>query len=610
MKEKLFYLLHKLLIPLVLMTIGRVVFYLENNEYFELLSSSDIVITFLTGIRFDLYTVLLVNSLFIVYVLLPISTNNCSNLLSCLFKGWYMLTNTFMLLLNFIDVFYYPYIFKRLNTSFFDYLDTQKNMGSLNTQFIVDYWYGFILLGSFIYVLFNSYPKYKAYRLRLTTHKPALFNRYSIGNSIAIIGSICIISTQFNPINGFIKPSETHRFIKHPHQKALALNTTYNVWADYLYKEPQISVQETVYLKTTQPVKEQKQPKNVVLLVLESFAQETSGFLNTNTTKTYMPFLDSLMHKSYVFTKAFSNGRQSMDAIPAVWNGLPVMERPFILDCKPYKSIPGLPLTLKNNGYTNLFFHGAQNGSMDFDRYAKQNAIDHYYGVNEYPKPVQDFDGTWGIWDEPFLNFTAQTLDTIAQPFFATVFTLSSHNPCKVPEVYKNTFKGGNLPIYKSIEYSDYALKQFFKQAQTKPWYNNTLFVITADHSIHPNSKAYKTAENGFAVPILFYTAANNNLKGQSDRLAQHLDIYPTVLNLLNINTNIKTLGNNLFNTTSKQEVINYYNGVYQYQNTDSTYYLSTTPPYNTMFNTLQKTTKVSEHLSHKLGIELFPIQH
>ncbi len=607
MKEKLFYLLHKLLLPLVLMTIGRVVFYIENYEYYQLLSPTQTRITFCEGIRFDLYIVILINSVFILYILSPFSKYN-SKIIGKIFKSIYMVSNTILLLLNFIDVFYYPYIFKRLNTSFFDYLDTQKNMESLNTQFIIDYWYGFILLGAFVYILFKFYPKHKAYRLQLTSKKPSIFNLHSVGNTITVILALCLVSTNYNPLNGFIKPSESHRFIKNPHQKALALNTGYNIWADYLYPEPQLPITQipNVNLKPLHTTN-----KNVVILILESFAHEASGYLNPNTTKTYMPFLDELMASSYVFTHAFSNGRQSMDAIPALWNGLPAMERPFILDSKPYTSIPGLPQVLNSAGYTSLFFHGAQNGSMDFDRYAKQNHIKHYYGLNEYPEPIKDFDGTWGIWDEPFLQFTQNTLDTITQPFFATVFTLSSHNPCKVPDAYKDAFSGGSLPIYKSIEYSDYALSNFFKQAKTKVWFKNTLFVITADHSIHPKHNTYKTPENGFAVPLLFYTPANPFFTGTSDRLAQHLDVYPTLLNLLNLkNTEYKTLGNNLFNPYSNKEVINYYNGIYQYQTPDSTHYLSSTLPAYSKAKQHQNKKQHAKHLSDKLGISLYPITH
>src|SRR5690606_14279042 len=137
---------------------------------------------------------------------------------------------------------------------------------------------------------------------------------------------------------------------------------------------------------------------------------------------------------------------------------------------------------LGEKGYETAFFHGAPNGSMGFSAYMQLAGIKNYYGKNEYNND-DDFDGIWGIWDEPFMQFMAKKLDTFKQPFFSSFFSLSSHHPFKVPEHYAGKFPKGQLPLHEPIGYVDNALRQFFNTASKSEWYKNTLFVIVADHA-------------------------------------------------------------------------------------------------------------------------------
>src|SRR5690606_8681897 len=104
------------------------------------------------------------------------------------------------------------------------------------------------------------------------------------------------------------------------------------------------------------------------------------------------------------------------------------------------------------------------------------------YGKKEY-KNDADYDGIWGIWHEPFLQFMADKLDEMPQPFFASFFSLSSHHPFKVPAKYKGKFPAGPLPVHEPVGYTDYAMKQCFVKASETEWYRNTLFVRVADHA-------------------------------------------------------------------------------------------------------------------------------
>lgn len=221
-------------------------------------------------------------------------------------------------------------------------------------------------------------------------------------------------------------------------------------------------------------------------------------------TKGIPPSSIPCFQKSYVLENGFAAGRKSIDALPAVLAGIPSGELPFILT--PYVSnrIQSLPQLLKEKGYHTSFFHGAPNGSMGFKALVNLFGVEYYYGKDEYNND-QDFDGTWGIWDEPFLQFFANKLDSFPQPFQSTLFTVSSHEPFQVPEQYKNVFPRGEHPIREVTGYTDFALKRFFATIRNKPWFDKTLFVITADHASISHHPTYQTAWGNMAIPIFFY---------------------------------------------------------------------------------------------------------
>ena len=199
---------------------------------------------------------------------------------------------------------------------------------------------------------------------------------------------------------------------------------------------------------------------------------------------------------------------------------------------------------------------------MGFDSYAKMAEFDKYFGRYEYNNE-KDYDGNWGIYDEEFLKYFANKLNTTKPPFFAEIFTLSSHHPYSIPKKYNNKFREGTLPIHKSIEYADFALSQFFKTAQKMSWYNNTLFIITADHTSEASHPFYQNNLGIFSIPILFFKP-DSSMKRVSSMTTQQIDIMPSVLDFLNYDKPYISFGNSVFDSTSEHFAINYINNTYQ----------------------------------------------
>jgi phosphoglycerol transferase MdoB-like AlkP superfamily enzyme len=310
--------------------------------------------------------------------------------------------------------------------------------------------------------------------------------------------------------------------------------------------------------------------ENVVIIILESFGRESIGFYNkqlvNGTYKGYTPFLDSLLGEGRTRLYSFANGRKSIDAIPSVLMSIPAGEMPYILTPYVSNKTQSLPAILKEKGYTTAFFHGAPNGSMGFKALMNLIGVDHYYGKDEYGND-EDFDGTWGIWDEPFFQFSADKINQLKEPFISTIFSVSSHEPFIVPKKYKNKFPKGDHPLRETIGYTDMALRKFFATAQQMSWFKKTLFVITGDHASISYLPEYKTSWGNMAVPVLFYHPGDSSIKKVEDELVQQIDIMPSVLSYLHYPQPFIAFGKNIFDSTTSNSAMNYHNGFQLFKN-------------------------------------------
>lgn len=295
-----------------------------------------------------------------------------------------------------------------------------------------------------------------------------------------------------------------------------------------------------------------RKPKNVVLFILESFGLEYTGLDNTHK-QSFTPFLDSLKPQSIYFQNSFANGRRSIEALPSLLAGIPsLLDEPFVTSNYQTNNIPRIGTELQSRGIWTAFFHGGANGTMFFQEFTQRLGFQQYFGKNEYPKSGDD-DGSWGIWDGPFLNYFGEQLKQKDSSFFAVFFSLSSHHPYKVPTEWVDKLPQGPLPILQSVAYTDQMLREFFQNFKNTPWFKDTLFIFTADHTSKSYLPNYQTPLASFRVPILVYFpgAELNSNKNKLDLLepVQHIDIFPTVTELLGAQVPYPKLARPLFKT-------------------------------------------------------------
>ncbi len=431
----------------------------------------------------------------------------------------------------------------------------------------MDFWYILVLWIISLVALYKLYPFKNPNYEKEPIRAKNLINQTPL--FLAFLGIFTIGTrggVQLRPINSLTAA----QYIS-PDKIALITNSTFTILNSYgeirlenidYFTPDQLSAiftPEQAYVNFDKDFPNQ----NVVLLILESFGAEYSQFLSGNAPG-YTPFLDSLMNQSITFRRAYANAKKSIEALPAILSGIPaLMDYPYVSTRFHANNIQGIPAILKKHGYSTHFFHGGANGTMAFDNFTKATGVDNYYGLNEYRGNKEDYDGAWGIYDEPYLQYVANVLDTISTPFFAGIFTLSSHHPYRLPEKYRDSFPEGKLPILKTIAYTDYALRKFFNRAKQSPWYRNTLFVITADHTSVSFTDSFANIHGSYRIPLIFYIPEHPKARKTLDYVVQHTDIYPSVIHYLGLNEAIVSYGSSVF-VRDTGWTVNYLSGVYQ----------------------------------------------
>ncbi|WP_417370475.1 LTA synthase family protein [Gelidibacter japonicus] len=554
----------RVLLVLLIYTLCRLLFLMFNFGAFN----KPFLSAFLGGLRFDLSAIAYINLPFAIFHCLPGKFKYhviYQKVLKIMFYG----VNTLFILTNFVDFEYYKFTGRRSTFGMMTAQGMENEISGLIGSFLMEFWYLLLIAVALAIVFYKSIPDLKFPILAI---RPSKID--GIKQTLLFIGIMCITIVfgrggfQKKPLR--IIDSSGYGALNH---SALVLNTPFCILKTLNQKEnlrsPKYFPKEELDqifspILSINPTKEPTN-QNVVLIILESFGRE---HLDIGAT----PFLDSLITKSYYFENGFANGKLSIDAVPSTLTSIPsLLKHSIITSSYSVNKVNGLPKILKDHGYQTSFFHGAFNGSQNFDQYSIVAGFDTYYGKDEYEGP-EAFDGRWGIFDEEFLQFYNKTLSTFQEPFFSTVFTVSSHNPYIIPEKYKNKFPKGQTKIYESIAYSDFALKQFFEAAKKEAWYKNTLFVITADHtSAEPTSEIFKTNVGKFRIPILFFDPSNENLIGKNDKNFQQIDILPSVLECLGISTEIISYGKSY--TSTKDFVVYYLDNIYHL--IDGDYYLA-----------------------------------
>jgi phosphoglycerol transferase MdoB-like AlkP superfamily enzyme len=562
-----------LLLAMILYSLCRIIFYFYNTAFFPGMNLSRWSTIMWGGLRFDLTAVLYSNSLLVVLMILPFKMR---------FKNWYKTTvrwlfivvNSLFLATNIADAMYYQFTLRRTTLSVFSQFRNEENGAALFFRFMLDYWYALL---TWIVLVVLLYFAQKTIRWEGPQIKKDIIH-YAMSILMIPVVIFLFIGGGRGGFAHSTRPitlSNAAQYATVPKDINLVLNTPFalmrtagaNVIQRSTYYADDATL-ESVFSPVVSPDSLPFNAQNVVVIILESFSKEFVGAYNKDLPiadyQGYTPFLDSLIGVSSAFQYSLANGRKSIDAMPSVICSIPSIEVPYVLSHFSGNKVNSLASLLKVKGYQTGFFHGAPNGSMGFQAFANMCGFDKYYGKDEYESEAvgDDYDGIWGIWDKPFFQYFGRTLTSFREPFYATIFSVSSHHPYNLPDAEQGKYKGGDRPIYRTIEYTDNALKEFFAYASKQSWFKNTLFVITADHaSAEIKYKEYNTTWGYFSIPVFFYHPQWQ--PSFSKEIIQQVDIMPTILSSMHYDRPYVSFGRNVFGNR-QPFAFNYIDNLYQ----------------------------------------------
>ena len=573
-------------IAYVLYFLARIIYLLVNYSYFEQgLTMSHLLEMLGGGLVFDTSAILVTNIPYIVMMLIPWHRKEQpSYQLVC--KWVFIVINGLALAINLCDSVYFQYTMRRTTTTVFSEFSNEGNLGSI---FLTETFHHLYLVALFALLMWGAWRLYvqtglERQRLRPWHYALTVFLSLAAFAPFVVAGIRGGFTTAVRPIT----ISNANQYVNRPIEAALVLNTPFSLYRtigkdvfvvpDYYSEEKEL---EGIYTPVHIPSDTiQMTKKNVVVLIVESFGREYIGALNKTLEggryKGYTPYVDALIAKSVTFSHSYCNGRKSIDGMPSILSSIPMFVEPFLLTPASMNHIEGIASILALEGYQTAFFHGAQRGSMGFLAFSRATGFQDYYGREDYDADTRfggdkDFDGMWAIWDEPFLQYYATKMSEMKEPFMTAVFTASSHHPYAIPEQYKDQYPEEGIVIHKCIRYTDMAIGKFFEKASQEPWFNNTIFVLTSDHTNLSDHDYYQTDIGGFCSPIIIYEPGNSERKPEmQDKIAQQIDILPTVLGMLHYQKPFFGFGIDVLNTPKEDTwAVNYLNGIYQYVKQD-----------------------------------------
>ena len=532
---------------LFLFLLSRIFFHIYYHNTFSHVSFRELLRIYTGGAYFDLSALAVQNALFICWMCIPVNARwqKRHTRIGLIF---FVVFNTLGLALNIFDVAFFDFSHKRLTAEIIHFGGKKDNFLTLLPSFFKSYWYLVLVFIGLLMAIRAFSRRYIVLYISTPHH-----NRvgWITGSLLTLVLWMGLMLLNFRGWLALIPIDVTDAGKYATAQNIpLVLNTPFT-FAKSLghHSMPQLSFSSEeeaiqLYSPVQLPVAGKASPKrNVVVIALESFSKEFTGLSGRTS---FTPFLDSLSGHSLVFTNAWANGKQSVQGVPAILASVPsLMDGAFISSLYSGNMYKGFGSLLREEKYYTAFFHGANNGSFNLDAFASQAGYQDYFGRNEYGNEA-DYDGNWGIWDEAFLQFAGRKMGSFPQPFHTAIFTLSSHHPYAVPDKYAAQFKGNNNPLTKAVQYTDNSLRLFFSSISKEPWFRNTVFVFTADHTGMSSDPFYGNLAGQYQVPVIIYDPLQRIQPGTDERTMAQCDIMPTLLHMLGYNKPFFALGNDV----------------------------------------------------------------
>jgi phosphoglycerol transferase MdoB-like AlkP superfamily enzyme len=332
-----------------------------------------------------------------------------------------------------------------------------------------------------------------------------------------------------------------------PHEEA-----EQRVQALYSADTPTDSVKQLIVVKKA----------NVLFIVLESFTAKYMECLGGE--KGVTPNLDKLATEGISFTHIYSGGDRSEKGMVALLSGYPVQTTTSIIKTpKKTEKLPQLSEVFSQHGYSTSYYYGGELEFANIKSYLMNGAYDRLVGKQDFDEST--YNSKWGAHDHILFERVLQDLKQEQEPFFSTVYTLSSHEPFEIP--IPAEFPGSDMEskFRNSVYYTDWALAKFMEQAKQQPWWENTLVVITADHGHALPGDDPNFAPSKFHIPFILSGGALAEGGEKIEAIGAQTDIAATLLAQLRMPHNDFRWSRNLLTATHSPFAFYVYNDGFGY---------------------------------------------
>lgn len=559
MKQRLLFLLKLAGFFLFYFFISRLYFQLYQFGDTQAVAFSELLLTYVHGIRLDLSLT--------GYILLLISL--LTVLSAFMGKLWFgrvihVLVFFFLALFSIIvivDAELYQYWGFRMDTSPLVYLDNPKLAMASTPLFKIV----LLMVGWAFYSLFFAWIYLKWIASAIQNFQPIkwyltpVFIVVSASMILPIRGSLGIA-----PINTGMVYFSSHMYVNHA-----TLNVVWNFFYDvthtdrthftvnYMPSEKASEIRESLISNKSGATKVLSSNRpNVLFIILEGFSGAAIEAMGGEPGVT--PYLNKYWNEGVAFSNIYATGMRSDRGLVAVLSGYPSHPRASVMKY-PQKTqqIPSVTSALKQQNYQTTYYYGGDVNFANMRSYLLNSGFDRIVSQDMFPKEYMN--SKWGVHDEHMFKYLMNDIDSASQPFFKACFTLSSHEPFDVP---METVIEGNDPssmYLNSIVYADRCLGEFINEAKTKAWWRNTLVVLIADHSVRYPSSLELTDPERYMIPMLWMGGAVSDT-AVVDRYGNQYDLAASLLNQMDLPADEFVFSNNLLENSGEEHAMFIYN--------------------------------------------------
>jgi phosphoglycerol transferase MdoB-like AlkP superfamily enzyme len=579
-----------IIISLIFMSLVRVFFFLKYQYIFLDLSLYELFISFIYGIRVDIITLFTFVGVIILLLSLPFRF---------VFNRYYKTFLSILWSLIFIsilaicigDILYFEFSQRHISN---EILGLANDM-----NIIIDMAFGslfFYTIASFVLFAFIFYIFFKIFKAPITN--PHIGKRdfiylfliilllfAGIRNSVerksfGIVDAYAVNknSSGLLAINGFFSFYRTMGVYKGTKRKKLMNYENAQVIAkDFLKSDKFSFIDENYPAQRALKTKENKNKYNIVIVLLESWgAEHIDGFTKYKELNV-TPYFKKLSDDGLKYINFYANGYRSIYGITSIYTGVTLPSGfQYLGSGLELANLSYLGRLAKDNGYSTIAMQSSNIRSYRVDAVSKLSGFDEFYGAENMPN-VEDVEigrkPDTGTYDFNMFNFMHQKLNSQKEPFLSFMFTSTNHSDFHLPsskfERYPHDLKN-YYGFLNSLIYVDNAIERFMEGVKNEPWFDNTIFIFTADHGhgnaldnigkeLRPNDKPKSYIEH-YRIPLLIYGPKifEPNIV---DTLGSQNDIMPTIIDLLGFKNSFSAMGNSLFDDTVKNRFVYTFGG-------------------------------------------------